>query len=632
MQLEVGHIGPDASALHISAAQAQTLIADGLSFVAHDNIAMDVSAGTTHLSNSLKDLEKLHVDAVAIAAGTDLTIQLGDTDLHSAITGAAGGAGELMPVFEGGGHVALEMNASDLTADLGHLAGGLDDAAILQARGITEVNLDVSGNHSTLDVSSLNSLVSDSGTPTTLLNSLHTAATDLAAHNVGLQLEVGHNAINAEPFVITAAQAQTLIADGLSFVSHDNIAMQVGTTHLSSSLKQLEKLHVDAVLLTDDAANHGLTIHAGLGETVADLVANNLPDFIGGHVNLDLDNANNVNGLSELINDQTLVNALVGKHVDYLSIHEAIDLSAGNDWMHLDSVHKVVAESNNLMHINIDIAGTQAANTFSHLDAALKASLVSLNTATDLSTAEHTSLQSALNGLDLLSGYTTPDKFGDLINALTASGVSDMVVDSGHVEISDSLASALVSAGMLQALPESNLVIDATSDVQPYVDNVGHYAHLFTNLNSMADLGVDQIQAGVANKVYVDLGLPSHDATAMADISNLLSALDPANAAKDLAVNSNGNGVGIGLVISGDLAHTIAQSGGLSVADLNHLHNLGITEIDVLAPTADIAADPSVLAHASSAAPVVPEVKLIGAADPMFNELDHHNIVLPPHK
>ncbi|MBT8550347.1 hypothetical protein G6731_00010 [Polynucleobacter paneuropaeus] len=632
LQLEVGHIGPDASALHISAAQAQTLIADGLSFVAHDNIAMDVSAGTTHLSNSLKDLEKLHVDAVAIAAGTDLTIQLGDTDLHSAITGAAGGAGELMPVFEGGGHVALEMNASDLTADLGHLTGGLDDAAILQARGITEVNLDISGNHGSLDVANLDSLVSASGTPTTLLNSLHTAATDLAAHNVGLQLEVGHNTVNAEPFVITAAQAQTLIADGLSFVSHDSIAMQVGTTHLSSSLKQLEKLHVDAVLLTDDAATHGLTIHAGLGETVADLVANNLPDFIGGHVNLDLDNANNVNGLSELINDQTLVNALVGKHVDYLSIHEAIDLSAGNDWMHLDSVHKVVAESNNLMHINIDIAGTQAANTFSHLDAALKASLVSLNTATDLSTVEHTSLQSALNGLDLLSGYTTPDKFGDLINALTASGVSDMVVDSGHVEISDSLASALVSAGMLQALPESNLVIDATSDVQPYVDNVGHYAHLFTNLNSMADLGVDQIQAGVANKVYVDLGLPSHDATAMADISNLLSALDPANAAKDLAVNSNGNGVGIGLVISGDLAHTIAQSGGLSVADLNHLHNLGITEIDVLAPTADIAADPSVLAHASSAAPAVPVVKLIGAADPMFNELDHHNIVLPPNK
>ncbi|MBT8530958.1 hypothetical protein G6645_06755 [Polynucleobacter paneuropaeus] len=633
LQLEVGHISSlPADALHISAAQAQTLIADGLSFVAHDNIAMDVSTGTTHLSNSLKDLEKLHVDAVAIAAGTDLTIQLGDTDLHSAITGAAGGAGELMPVFEGGGHVALEMNASDLTADLGHLTGGLDDAAILQARGITEVNLDISGNHGALNVANLDSLFDEKGASTTLLNNLHTAATDLAAHNVGLQLEVGHNTVNAEPFVITAAQAQTLIADGLSFVSHDSIAMQVGTTHLSSSLKQLEKLHVDAVLLTDDAATHGLTIHAGLGETVADLVANNLPDFIGGHVNLDLDNANNINGLSELINDQTLVNALVGKHVDYLSIHEAIDLSAGNDWMHLDSVHKVVAESNNLMHINIDIAGTQAANTFSHLDAALKASLVSLNTATDLSTAEHTSLQSALNGLDLLSGYTTPDKFGDLINALTASGVSDMVVDSGHVEISDSLASALVSAGMLQALPESNLVIDATSDVQPYVDNVGHYAHLFTNLNSMADLGVDQIQAGVANKVYVDLGLPSHDATAMADISNLLSALDPANAAKDLAVNSNGNGVGIGLVISGDLAHNIAQSGGLSVADLNHLHNLGITEIDVLAPTADIAADPSVLAHASSAAPVVPEVKLIGAADPMFNELDHHNIVLPPHK
>ncbi|MBT8552125.1 hypothetical protein G6731_09180, partial [Polynucleobacter paneuropaeus] len=83
-----------------------------------------------------------------------------------------------------------------------------------------------------------------SGTPTTLLNSLHTAATDLAAHNVGLQLEVGHIGPDASALHISAAQAQTLIADGLSFVAHDNIAMDVsaGTTHLSNSLKDLEKL------------------------------------------------------------------------------------------------------------------------------------------------------------------------------------------------------------------------------------------------------------------------------------------------------------------------------------------------------------------------------------------------------
>ena len=519
------------------------------------------------------------------------------------------------------------MNASDLTADLGHLAGGLDDAAILQARGITEVNLDVSGNHGSLDVANLNSLVSASGTPTTLLNSLHTAATDLASHNVGLQLEVGHNTVGAEPLFITASQAHTLIADGLSFVSHDSIAMTVGTTHLSNSLKELEKLHVDAVVLQGDAALNGFTIHAGSGETVADLVANQLPDFIGGNVNLDLDNVNNVNALSELIDNPSLVDALVNKHIDYLSIHEAINLSVGNDWMNLDSIEQVVAQSSNNLHINVDIAGTQVANTFSSLDAALKDSLTHLNAATDISAAQHTALSSVLNGLDLLSGYTTPDKFGDLISALTASGVSDMVVDSGHVQITDGLASALVSAGMLQALPAANLVIDATHDIQAFADNTGHYAHLFTNLNSIADLGVHQIQAGIADKVYIDLGLPTHDANAMADISSLLGALDPANSAKELAVGADGKPIGIGLVISGDLAHTIAQSGGLSVADLNHLHNLGITEIDVLTPTADVAVNTSTLAH--TGAPVVPEVQLIGVADPMFKELDHHNLMPP---
>jgi len=64
---------------------------------------------------------------------------------------------------------------------------------------------------------------------------------------------------------------------------------------------------------------------------------------------------------------------------------------------------------------------------------------------------------------------------------------------------------------------------------------------------------------------------------------------------------------------------------------LNHLHDLGITEIDVLKPSADVSANTHALVPSSSSAPVVPEVKLIGVHDPMYNELDHHNI-MHPHK
>jgi hypothetical protein len=172
---------------------------------------------------------------------------------------------------------------------------------------------------------------------------------------------------------------------------------------------------------------------------------------------------------------------------------------------------------------------------------------------------------------------------------------------------------------MLQALPNANLIIDASANLKPFIDQIdGSYVHLFTSLSSIAELGVDQIQAGAANKVYIDLGLPTHDLHAMADISKLLSALDPANAAK--LVNA-GEGAGIGLVISGEWAHTIAQGGGLSAADLNHLHNLGITEINIVDPTADFSGTIDLIAQSSQEAPVVPEVKLIGIADPMFNEL-----------
>ena len=72
LELEVGNAG--GTAVHLSDASAATLLHDGLSFAAHDNITVDAGTGHTHLSNSLKGLEKLAIDSVALQAGQEIIV------------------------------------------------------------------------------------------------------------------------------------------------------------------------------------------------------------------------------------------------------------------------------------------------------------------------------------------------------------------------------------------------------------------------------------------------------------------------------------------------------------------------------------------------------------------------------
>jgi hypothetical protein len=231
--------------------------------------------------------------------------------------------------------------------------------------------------------------------------------------------------------------------------------------------------------------------------------------------------------------------------------------------------------------------------------------------------ATNATLHDLAHGVDLLGQFTTPDMYGDLVSALSGSGVTDIAVDSGNVEISDPLAAALVDAGMLQALPSANIVIDAS--------NSGD--HLFTSLKAMADLGVDQINVR-ANHVYVNLGLPLDDQNAMDDIRSVLDALDPSHIAKPIF----GENTTASLVIDNATAQAIAKAGGLDSVMVDALHQLGFNEIDVLAPSIDqghgnLIQSGSALVAQTPSVPV--EVKVIGQADPATHDLHDH---LLPHK
>jgi hypothetical protein len=322
-----------------------------------------------------------------------------------------------------------------------------------------------------------------------------------------------------------------------------------------------------------------------------------------------------------------MVDGLVARGIDQIAIHESLSLT--DDWLHLGNIESIHAENSGL-RVDIKLAGSQ-------LDAG----------------TEYELSKSALSFDDALAQegfeyYLSDDKFGDLIQSLAESGVNDFVVESDNVEITDHLASALIDAGMLQALPAANLILDASS-VFNQIDITGEdAARLSTSLNAMANLGVDGIQVGSANQLYVDLRLPMDDLNAMQDISDLLSALDPANTAKPIAFNEQGEAVNISLILNDETAELIASKGGFTADDLVHLSHLGVNQIDVLSDDDIVTTTKSAVeaglvsteaasnaekllaSETSNGAPaaLLPEVKVIGAPDPLHDILDptklHH--------
>ena len=75
------------------------LVLDGLHFAANDFIEVQAAAGSTHLTTSLKDLQKLGVDSVSL------------TGSHNIDLGAVDFSVPVLPHFGNGGDVTLVVNS-----------------------------------------------------------------------------------------------------------------------------------------------------------------------------------------------------------------------------------------------------------------------------------------------------------------------------------------------------------------------------------------------------------------------------------------------------------------------------------------------------------------------------------------
>ena len=634
IELELNINGDAVGFANLRDADAALLLANGLSFATHDQITVDAygapqDAAGTHLQNSLKDLQKLNIDQVSLTSeatgygetfdyvsnGGNFHIGLGGAgeSLHSIISGGAP-----LPSFDG--DIALTTDASAFLTDF----NSSTDAGALSSAGIDAVWLDTAGGNLDAAFGGFDA----AGIATTFdgqsLGAFASASNALEGTSNSIELALNINGANEFGSAqLSDANAATLLANGLSFAEHDNIAVDASTasgagTHLQNSLKDLQKLNIDQVHAAENISVDFDADNTFTADSLRAALASSLPIFdSSANVTLDFGNS------TTLVEALTILGSVAGATSELRSIgidefHGTANLSATDtaDWNNIFADIDAIHRTDTAAHFEIGLLGGNS--DFQDLDAEL----------------------SNLAGLSGdLNSFTTPDQYGSLIASLQGMGVNDFLIESGKVEISDDLTSALVDSGMLHALPGADIILDASKEVVDS-DIYGKYAHLSTNLNTMAALDIDSIDVGTANNVYLDiqdLGLPTGDKTAMDEIRDLLRSLDPAGEAKWINGGIDGYQPDVSLVMSSNLLKQIADSfdiGSTDAADFSYqLSELGINNIAVRLNNG-LDEEATILAKASADASidklfdpadrtyVPPKVTVIGETDPLHDILD----------
>lgn len=534
--------------LVMNAAAANMLVHAGIDFTEDSVVHMNVDGAGTHLSSTLKDLQNLNVDMVTGALGTDLVVDLGSGTWTD----------ESLPNFAGGLEVTLNAGANQLEQVANHIDGltnhgidsiqihgtvteltGLDEDLVATA-GVDGYTLDVTE----ADLDGLAALIPN----LPHVGGVHVDKVDFAGF-------AGH----ASQLHVDANLAQAMHEAGLSFEAADHISLdiQVGSGHGTSFATSAEALHsmgIDDVTVRFDNSGpvdlHALSHFDSALDVTLDLSEidqNNLPT---------LDAA-----AGTLLESLGIDNLEFNVDTDDLAVDPSSVLGA------LNQIHNVMG-----LGAEIDLNGN------GNLDA---------------------SLGSLFEGL---TGGALSDNYADLINALSESGVTEMTVESGTVDVSDSLLGALAESGMLHAVGnDSNITIDATASGD----------HLYTTLKDIADLDVDGVQLAHSGNVYINLGALGQNG-ALAEIQAMLENLD-----QDIF---SGTGTPT-LVLDARTAAALSDANGHFNTDvMSGLEHIGIREVAVL-----VGHNESTNIVAQSPTANAPEVKLIGQdMDPtLFDELHH---------
>ena len=602
---------------HIAAGQSETII---LRYAVTDSHGAAVIQTQTITITGTNDAPVVADDSVTIGAGGYALIDVlaNDSDIDDddslTITQVDGQAISLgNPVTLSFGTVSLTAGGKiEFQSNLGYGGTPSFNYTVRDSLGATStasVNLDIHPG-STLDIRA-----SDIGYVVD-----HAAA--IAAAGVD-HLDIG-GAGSIDAATISDAQASALVAAGLDFAGADTITVAAGAagTHVSTSLSSLMALGVDAI--TPALGQTHLNIDLGGAGGLNALDAGHLPTFItDGHSDASLDVTLNVSA-SDLVgvDMSTLAGQLAAAGIDHLDIggsayagaasitdiQSSALVAAGLDFAPNDEITVGAAGTHmatslrSVEHLAVDtpadlavsdkVATFASEHSASLLDGVLDITDADLRQGGDIG---------HLLGIDLLSGVAQPDLYGQLIQALQDNGVSQILIDAtATVTIDDALMASLTDAGMLEVLPVTELVLDAT-----HSGNV-----VATSLVDMSKLGVDLVEltAPADDKpVYVDLGIVDGKISE-AELNDLLRVLDSDNNAKTALFNGASH---VALVVDQSTAEVITNTDGA----MAKLVELGFSELDVVNAT------PTFL-HDLENAPI--EVKLIGTEDDPFV---HHVVI-----
>jgi hypothetical protein len=642
----IDHIDVTDNSVTIDDGQATSLINAGLDFVTSDNVTVEVAG--THTSTTLKGLQDLHVDSVKAKAVGGLSIDAG--------SGGLGGlsAGGLPHFITDGGataHVTLDIASGTLGSDvnLGDLAPALHTA------GIDHIDVTGSGDFTlsagqALDIANagVDFVASDNITITTGADQI--AAVVGGASALGAA-HIDHIDVTGDQITIDDSQASSLVSAGLDFVTGDDVTVSVDGTHLSTSLKGLQDLHVDSVA----AKNVGfVSIDAGSGPLSAD----NLPSFTIAQSDAALDVTLNVNdgvlpGTTDIFHLAPALGAAGIDHIGVsgdghltLSAEQALDfVHSGVDFASAADITVSLTAAN--LPAAIGHAGELSALNVDHLDvsghvvlddtqaATLIGDGLDFATADDITVQAHgTHLSTSLGGLQALH-----------VDTVVGDGIHNVIkLDAGDISFDS-------------ALPQFASGLDVTLDTHSTDFLNGDIVSLTDSANKLLAAGIDHIgieqpletltadQLATIAQIEHDTGLnfvydptPAASAPDFGSLVSLLEGVQPIEptvagvvAVSDAATASLIQSGALQSFLGETLVVDATDSGDKMLTSLKSLGDLGVDS--VLLPHGD--APVYVDLGFGTATPTTAELTQLlntvdpaGAHEPLFSGATHVGLVV----
>jgi hypothetical protein len=312
---------------------------------------------------------------------------------------------------------------------------------------------------------------------------------------------IDHLHVAGGAVTLSDAEASALVSAGVDFVASDDVGVHAAGTHLSSTLSDLQALHVDTISVDGDVTQ----LHLSAGD-LSTVTTANLPQFDVSQSDASLDVTLRVDA-SQLSELDRLGAALRDAGIDHFGLDAPLDTYDAATQAHMASISATTGIG---FVYDPDTSSTLSFSTFSQEEVA---------------DTDHGLVQSIITAFEELEDH--------------GSG--------GQVVVQDDVIPALADSGALRAYTADTLVVDGTHSGD----------QLLTTLKDIADLGVDHVVvANTGGPAFVDIG--SFTGDELSQVKQLFETLDQ-NVPGTKIFEGNSS---VALVVDESVAKALAQVDG----------------------------------------------------------------------